>query len=34
MEFPFDARTEDLPESLFDFMGSHVYPAERLTYRR
>ena len=25
MEFAFDARTEDLHESLFDFMGSHVY---------
>jgi hypothetical protein len=28
MEFAFDARTEDLRESLFDFMSSHVYPAE------
>jgi acyl-CoA dehydrogenase len=28
MEFAFDARTEDLRESLLDFMGSHVYPAE------
>ena len=28
MEFAFDARTEDLRESLFGFIGSHVYPAE------
>ena len=26
MEFAFDARTEDLRESLFDFIGSHVLP--------
>ena len=29
MEFAFDARTEDLHESLFDFMGSHVYRPSR-----
>ena len=26
MEFAFDARTEDLRESLVDFIGSHVLP--------
>jgi len=34
MEFAFDARTEDLRESLFDFTGSHVYPTGRLTDRQ
>lgn len=28
MEFAFDAGTEDLREPLFDFIGSHVCPAE------
>ena len=34
MEFASDARTEDLRESLSDFTGSHVYPAESLIDRR
>jgi acyl-CoA dehydrogenase len=28
MDFQFDARTEELRETLLDFMDSHVYPAE------
>jgi acyl-CoA dehydrogenase len=30
MDFTFDGRTEELRESLLDFMDSHVHPAERV----
>jgi acyl-CoA dehydrogenase len=30
MDFGYDARTEELRESLLDFMASHVYPAEHV----
>ena len=35
MEFALDARTEDLRESLFDFIGSHIFtwPSPSFTRR-
>lgn len=34
MDFAFDARTEGLCENLQDFMGTQVYPAERLFHEQ
>jgi len=30
MDFEYDARTNELREQLLSFMGSHVYPAEKV----